>query len=154
MFLPLVGLWRLQIPASCLSLKSRYNSLHVHRKVWTCAVYICRCNAASIYFLNCWTAISHQEPSKIYLGQQESASCLKVSIQPLLCFKKFSCCLEAPYSKERRRSRGVRDVRLSCRKSPEDREIEPGLRHPTTGKLSLPTSSKWVPFSIKGRIRQ
>ena len=33
------------------------------------------------------------------------------------------------------------------------REFEAGLRHATTGKLCQP-SSKWVPFSNKGRIKQ
>ena len=34
------------------------------------------------------------------------------------------------------------------------RKVEAGLRHATTGKLSQSTSSKWVPFLNKGRLRQ
>ena len=37
-------------------------------------------------------------------------------------------------------------ARLQCRKSPEGREFEAGLRHPTTGKLCQP-SSEWIPLS-------
>ena len=36
----------------------------------------------------------------------------------------------------------VRAARLWVSKSPEGREIETGLRHPTTGKLSLSTQQK------------
>ena len=34
------------------------------------------------------------------------------------------------------------------------REFEAGLRHATTGKLSLSTQQKCVPFSNERRIRQ
>ena len=41
---------------------------------------------------------------------------------------------------------------LWCRKSPEGHEAEPGLHHPTIGKLSLSTSSKWyVSFFESGK---
>ena len=33
-------------------------------------------------------------------------------------------------------------------------ESNAGFHHARTGKLSLTTSSKWVPFSNEGRIRQ
>ena len=49
----------------------------------------------------------------------------------------------------------VRAARLWHRKSPEGREFEAGLRHPTRLKNSLcQPSSKWVSFSNQGRIRQ
>ena len=40
---------------------------------------------------------------------------------------------------ERRSGRVVRAIRLWCIKLPDGREFEAGLRHPTTGKLSLST---------------
>ena len=43
-------------------------------------------------------------------------------------------------------------ARLWCRKSPEGREFEVGLRHLTTGNLSA--STKWELFSNQGRQRK
>ena len=43
---------------------------------------------------------------------------------------------------ERPRSRVVRAARLWCRKSPDGREFEGGLHHPTTGKFSLLTQQQ------------
>ena len=40
---------------------------------------------------------------------------------------------------ERRRGRVVKAARLRRRKSPQGREFEAGLRHATTGQLSLST---------------
>ena len=40
-------------------------------------------------------------------------------------------------SSERRHGQVVRAALLWCRKSPEGHEFKTGLRHPTTGKLSL-----------------
>ena len=45
-------------------------------------------------------------------------------------------------------------TRLWCRNSPEGREVEPGLRHPMTGILSLSTQQKLLSLLSQGRIRQ
>ena len=47
----------------------------------------------------------------------------------------------------------VRVAWLRCRKPPEGQELEPGLGHPTTGKLCLP-SGKCVPVSNQGGLRK
>ena len=46
-----------------------------------------------------------------------------------------SAAYKIPVNDERRCSRVVSDARLRSKKSLEDREIETGLCHPTTGKL-------------------
>ena len=48
----------------------------------------------------------------------------------------------------------VRTARLWCRKSLDGHEFDPGLGHPTIGNLLCEPSSKCVPVSIKGSLRQ
>ena len=54
---------------------------------------------------------------------------------------------------ERGCSRVARDVWLWNRKSPGGCEIETGFGNQATGKLCH-SSSKWIPLSNQGRIRQ
>ena len=54
------------------------------------------------------------------------------------------------FTNERRPNRVVRETRLWCRETPEGRQIEPGLRHSSTGKVFLSTQQ----FFSQGRIRE
>ena len=50
---------------------------------------------------------------------------------------------------ERRRGRVFRAARLRCRKSPSGCEFEAGLRHATTGKLSVNIAVNGYMFRIR-----
>ena len=54
------------------------------------------------------------------------------------------------YSMEWRRNRVVKAAGLLCRKSPEGREFETGLRHPATEKLFVhPAVNIYIFFRIR-----
>ena len=58
------------------------------------------------------------------------------------------------WTAERGRYRVVRVAWLWCRESPEDRGVEAGLRHSTTGRLSLSTQPyKWASLLNQETIR-
>ena len=79
---------------------------------------------------------------------------VRISGQSIFFMQKFGkLSLLSLLTLERCHSEVVRAAWLWCRKSPEGIEVKAGLSHPMTGKLCQP-SSKCVPFSNQGRMRQ
>ena len=82
---------------------------------------------------------------KHFNGKQSKVFIFSPVIKRANSYKRMCSCmskffpLNAECREERRRARVVTAARLRCRKSPLGREFEAGLRHATTGKLSLST---------------